>query len=276
MCRHLYAAGATLTVHNRARAVAEALASELPGIAIADSPRALAARAEIVIVNVADTAAVEAVVAASPDGLLAGIGAGTLVVDMGTTAVSVTRRLAAQTAAAGGAYVDAPVSGGVVGAEAASLTIMVGADEHSWQRVRPVLSVLGRHLTRCGDVGAGQVAKTANQMIVGLTIAAVAEAFALARAAGVEPARLRQALAGGFADSRILDVHGARMIADNFVPGGRATLQRKDIRQALDLAREVGIELPSTATNLELWERMIAHGWGDLDHSGLIKIYERP
>jgi 3-hydroxyisobutyrate dehydrogenase-like beta-hydroxyacid dehydrogenase len=170
--------------------------------------------------------------------------------------------------------VDAPVSGGVVGAEAASLSIMVGARAQDFAAVKPILERLGRTITHCGGVGAGQVAKIANQMIVGLTIAAVAEAFALSKRAGVDPALVRQAIMGGFAQSRILELHGERMVTGRFEPGGRARLQRKDIAQALELAGEVGIELPSTSANLALWDRMIGQGLAELDHSGLYKIYE--
>ncbi len=181
----------------------------------------------------------------------------------------------AMVAERGADYVDAPVSGGEVGAKAASLAIMVGASAKAFERVRPILECLGKNVVHCGDVGAGQVAKTANQMIVGLTIGAVAEAFALARAAGVDPAKLRQALRGGFADSRILELHGQRMTEGAFAPGGRIALQWKDIRQALDLAQQVGVELPATKLNESLWRRMIDRGFADLDHSALIKLFER-
>ncbi len=273
MCRNLHAAGASLTLYNRTRAAAEALAAELPGAVVAASPRAMAEGSEVVIVNLADTPAVDAVLLA-PSGVVEGIERGALVVDMGTTAVSATRRFAAAVEGKGGAYVDAPVSGGVVGAEDASLAIMAGGTDEAFRQALPILEVLGRNVTHCGRAGAGQVAKAANQMIVGLTIAAVAEAFALARRAGVDPARVRQALMGGFADSRILQLHGQRMVDGDFAPGGRAALHRKDIAQALDLAAEIGIALPATETNLALWDRMIERGWADLDHSAIYKLYE--
>ncbi|HLB81304.1 MAG TPA: NAD(P)-dependent oxidoreductase, partial [Dongiaceae bacterium] len=231
--------------------------------------------AETLIVDVTDTAAVEQVLLGDdPPGAVAGLQSGGLIVDMGTTGVAATRRFAAAARAAGGDYVDAPVSGGVVGAEAASLTIMAGGGAAAFARALPVLRVLGRNVTHCGEAGAGQVAKIANQMIVGLTIGAVAEAMALARRAGVEPARLRAALTGGFADSRILELHGARMADGAFAPGGKAVIQRKDMLLALELAREVGIELPAVELNRRLWDRMVEKGWGELDHSALIKIYE--
>jgi len=275
MAANLLAAGAGLVVYNRTRARAEALAQGTPGVAVADSPRDVAAAVETMIVDVTDTAAVEQVLLGeSPAGAVAGLKPGGLIVDMGTTGVAATRRFAAAARAAGGDYVDAPVSGGVVGAAAASLTIMAGGGAAAFARALPVLRALGRNVTHCGEAGAGQVAKIANQMIVGLTIGAVAEAMALARRAGVEPARLRAALAGGFADSRILEVHGARMADGAFAPGGKAVIQRKDMLLALELAREVGIELPAVELNRRLWDRMIEKGWGELDHSALIKIYE--
>lgn len=273
MCRRLHAAGARLTLYNRTRAAAAALAAELPGSELAESPAALAGRVEALVVNVSDTAAVEEVLLASA-GVVAGLRPGTLVIDMGTTAVSATRRFAAAVEARGGLYADAPVSGGVAGAEGATLAIMAGGSDEAFARAKPILVRLGKNVTHCGGTGAGQVAKAANQMIVGLTIAAVAEAFALARRAGVDPAKLREALAGGFAESRILEHHGQRMIEGDFAPGGRVALHRKDIRQALDLAGEVGLSLPVTEINLRLWDRMIERGWGQLDHSALIKLYE--
>ena len=278
MCRNLSAAGAALVVQNRTRATAEALAAELAGVnpvQIADSPAAVAAATDLIIVNLADTAAVEQVLLGdAPAGLVSGLRPGALVIDMGTTAAGATRRFAEAVRATGGDYVDAPVSGGVVGAEAASLTIMAGGSAAAFERALPVLRTLGTNITRCGEVGAGQVAKIANQMIVGLTIGAVAEALALARRAGVDPAILRQALAGGFADSRILAVHGKRMAEGSFAPGGKVVTQRKDMQLALDLAAETDIKLPGVALNRTLWDRMIEKGWGELDHSALIKLYE--
>lgn len=276
MCRNLLAAGADLVAYNRTREKAEGLSAGAPGrVRVAASPAELAmAIGDAIIVNLVDTMAVDrALRGPDPAGLLEGLRPGTLVIDMGTSGVAETRGFAAKVEARGGAYVDAPVSGGVVGAEAASLTVFMGGRDEAAARARPVLEVLGRNITHCGPVGCGQVTKIANQMIVALTIGAVAEAMALAEKAGVAPAVLQQALKGGFADSRILEVHGARMVAESFAPGGRARIQRKDVQLALDLGEAVGMELPSSARSIELWDRMIARGWGDLDHSGLIKIY---
>lgn len=276
MCRNLLAAGADLVAYNRTREKEEAVSAAAPGrVRVAASPAEVAeAVGDAIIVNLVDTAAVDrALRGPDPAGLLERLRTGTLVIDMGTSGVAETRDFAAEVEARGGAYVDAPVSGGVVGAEAASLTIFMGGSGEAAERAKPMLERLGRNITHCGPVGCGQVTKIANQMIVALTIGAVAEAMALAERAGVAPAVLQQALKGGFADSRILEVHGARMVAESFAPGGRARIQRKDVQLALDLGQAVGMELPSTARSIELWDRMIARGWGDLDHSGLIKIY---
>jgi len=222
---------------------------------------------------VADTPAVAAVLHGA-DGVLAGLAPGTLVIDMGTTAITPSRAFAAEVEAAGGAYVDAPVSGGEVGAREATLTIMAGGTDEAVGRAMPLFRALGRTITHVGGVGAGQVAKAANQVIVGLTIGAVAEAMALARRAGVEPARLREALMGGFAASRVLDLHGQRMADKAFAPGGKATTQHKDLTQAPDLAAELGLDLPATALNRALYDKLIAAGDGGLDHSALIRVID--
>lgn len=276
MCRNLLAAGADLVVYNRTREKADDFAAENPGrVLVAPSPAEVAAAgADSIIMNLVDTAAVAlAVEGTEPAGVLAGLAPGQLVMDMGTSGVAETRALAALIEKSGGAYADAPVSGGVVGAEAASLAIFVGAADAVFPRAREILAVLGRNITHCGPVGCGQVTKIGNQMIVALTIGAVAEAMALAEKAGVARETFRGALQGGFADSRILELHGQRMVTGSFAPGGRARIQRKDVQLALDLGDAVGMELPSTARNMELWTRMMDQGWGDLDHAGLIKIY---
>jgi 3-hydroxyisobutyrate dehydrogenase-like beta-hydroxyacid dehydrogenase len=197
-----------------------------------------------------------------------------LIIDMGTTAVTATRAFASRVADSGGAYLDAPVSGGQVGAEAASLSIMAGGEAAAFARAEPIFRVLGGRVTHVGDTGAGQVAKTANQIIVALTIGAVAEALTLAKRAGVDPARVRDALDGGFASSRILELHGRRMVEDDFTPGGRAKTQLKDMVQAMELAGELGLALPATELSRDLYARMVEAGWGDLDHAGLIKVIE--
>ena len=267
MARNLHRAGAPLTVHNRSPAAVQELVGE--GMHSAPDPAAVAAQVDVVITMLTDTPAVEQVIAGDR-GVLAGISEGALIIDMGTTAVPVTRDLAARAAARGVGYVDAPVSGGVVGAGAGTLAIMAGATEQDFARALPLLEILGATITHVGDVGAGQVAKAANQVIVGLTIGAVAEALSLARRAGVDPGRVREAIAGGFAASRVLDAHGLRMIEGNFEPGARCTTQHKDMSQALALAAELGLELPATALNRDLYQKVIDAGLGDLDHSALV------
>ncbi len=270
MARNLQAAGAKMIVHNRSQAVVDELAGE--GMTPAKTP-AEAAAAGIVILMLSDTPAVEAVIN-GPGGVLEGLGDGGLVIDMGTSKVPATRKLAAAVIAGGGDYVDAPVSGGTIGAEAGSLTIMVGGSDAAVARAMPLFEVLGAKTTHVGDIGCGQITKAANQVIVGLNIGAVAEALTLARRAGADPARVRAALGGGFADSRILDVHGQRMIDGAFAPGGKCVTQRKDMDQALELAAELGIELPATALNRDLYDRVIDAGHGELDHAALIKAID--
>ncbi len=170
---------------------------------------------------------------------------------------------------------DAPVSGGVVGAEQASLAIMAGGSDDAIARARPLLEILGANVTHVGEVSAGQVAKAANQVIVGLTIGAVAEALALAKRAGVDPAKVRAALRGGFADSRIMELHGQRMIDGEFAPGGKVVTQRKDMFQALQLAHAFDLELPATDLNMTLYDQLIESGGGDLDHSALFKVIDK-
>lgn len=267
MARALKRAGAAVTVNTRSAGPLQVFAAE--GFATAATPAEAAAQADAVILMLTDTPAVEAVTAAL---LTTEIG-GKLVIDMGTTAPAVTQRLAAQVTAAGAAWLDAPVSGGQVGAQQATLTIMAGGEAAAFARALPLLQAMGRHITHVGGAGAGQVAKAANQVIVGLTIGAVAEAMALARSAGVDPARLREALMGGFAASRILDLHGLRMAEGRFDPGGRSVTQRKDLQQALDLAGDHALDLPITRLTRDLYDRLIAAGGGDLDHSGLYTLY---
>jgi 3-hydroxyisobutyrate dehydrogenase-like beta-hydroxyacid dehydrogenase len=272
MSLNLKKAGARLIVHNRSRPVVDEMVAA--GMIAASTPGAVATQAKTIIVMVSDTPAAQAVIG-GPDGILSAVGPDSLIIDMGTTAVSATRRLAAVVSEAGGQYVDAPVSGGVVGAGDGTLTIMAGGSEDAIKRAMPFFEVLGGRLTHIGGVGTGQIAKAANQVIVGLVIGAVAEALTLARRAGADPAKVRQALKGGFADSRILELHGQRMVSGDFRPGGKATTQRKDLSQALDLAIEVGLEMPATRLNRDLYDRLIAAGCGDEDHSALIKILDR-
>ncbi len=271
MARNLKRAGAHMVIHSRSQGPVDELAAE--GMKPALSPAAVADEADIIILMLSDTPAVELVVAGER-GILSAIRNGTLVIDMGTTAAMITKDLAGQVEARGGRYIDAPVSGGTIGAENGELVIMAGGSAADMARAGDIFNVLGKQTTHVGDVGAGQVAKAANQMIVGLTIGAVSEALALAHKAGVDPARVREALQGGFADSRILEVHGQRMVDHSFAPGGKCTTQRKDMQQALELGKAVGLELPATALGRDLYDRLIAAGHGELDHSALIKAID--
>ncbi len=271
MARNLKAAGAEMTVHNRSQGVIEELSGT--GMTPAKTPADAAGMADTVILMLPDTPAVEKVLLGA-DGVISGLRPGGLVIDMGTTKVIATRAFARDVEAAGGDYIDAPVSGGTIGAEGGTLTIMAGGSEEAMEKAAPVFEVLGQSTTHVGPTGTGQVAKAANQVIVGLNIGAVAEALTLAKKAGADPARVREALTGGFADSRILEVHGKRMIDGAFTPGGKCTTQRKDLFQALELAGELGFEMPATALNMALYDKVIEAGLGELDHSALIKAID--
>lgn len=269
MALHLHHAGARMALWNRTHAAAERLLR--PGMHLCESPAELAAEADIVLLMLADTEAVAQVLFAD-DGIAKHLRPDSLLIDMGTTAVMATREFAARIEALGNAYIDAPVSGGEIGARDASLTIMAGGSDTAIARARPLFDVLGAHFTHVGSVSAGQVAKAANQVIVGLTIGAVAEALALVQAAGVDALRVREALMAGFAGSRILEAHGLRMIEQRFAPGARVTTQHKDMRQACELGAQLGQRLPATALGQSLFQDLIDRGDGDLDHSALIRL----
>jgi 3-hydroxyisobutyrate dehydrogenase-like beta-hydroxyacid dehydrogenase len=198
-----------------------------------------------------------------------------LIVDMGTTATLATREFAHRVAEKGASYIDAPVSGGQIGAKEATLSIMAGGQAADIDAVMPVFEAMGRLVTHVGPVSSGQVTKAVNQVIVGLTIGAVSEALAVAKKAGVDLEKAQQALMGGHASSRILQEHGTRMINQAFEPGGKVVTQAKDMQQALDLAAALGVELPATALNLTLYQHVIENGLGALDHSALYKYYDQ-
>ena len=271
MVRNLRAAGATLALYNRSAGPLDELAAE--GMTSCTTAKQLIGDTFIMMVR--DSPAVETAITGT-DGLLECVAPGKLVIDMGSTNLDVTRRMAEAIKAKGGDYLDAPVSGGEIGAIAGSLTIMVGGNDATFARALPIFEMLGDHVTHVGDNGSGQIAKMVNQVIVAMTIGAVAEGLSLANRTGVEVAKVREALRGGFAASRILEVHGKRMIESNFEPGGRCSLQSKDVEQALDLAATVGIQLPGLQANRLLWEKMLENGWGNLDHSALIKLIDKP
>lgn len=273
MARQLRAAGANLRVWNRTREKAEALGAAIGGTEVCACPRDVATGAEATIVMVTDANAVEIVVFDPGDdryGVAHGLGPDGLLIDMGTTSVLRTRGFADRLRRTGGEWLDAPVSGGTVAAEAGSLTIMAGGGDAAFSRALPIFQAMGQRITHVGAIGAGQIAKSANQMIVGLTIGAVAEAFALARHNDVEPAKIREALFGGFAHSRILELHGERMVDGDYTPRAKCSIQRKDVAEAVQLADSVGLDLPGLRTNLALWDHMVENGMADLDHSALL------
>jgi 2-hydroxy-3-oxopropionate reductase len=234
----------------------------------------VARRAEIVITMLPDTPDVERVLF-GPGGVAEGLSPGKVVMDMSSISPIETKGFAGRIRGLGCEYVDAPVSGGEVGARNAALTIMVGGSETAFARVKPLLDLMGKNVTRVGENGDGQTCKVANQIIVALTIEAVAEALVFASKAGADPARVRQALLGGFASSRVLEVHGERMLKRTFDPGFRIELHQKDLGLALAGARALGVSLPSTAVVQELLNACAAAGDGRRDHSALVRALER-
>ena len=270
MAGHLRAAGYPLFVHTRSK-VPEALVAA--GATVCGSAREVALVADIIITMLPDTPDVEKVLFGA-QGVAEGLSTGKVVIDMSSIAPVETREFAARINALGCQYVDAPVSGGEVGAKAASLTIMCGADEVTFERVKPLFEKMGKNITLVGANGAGQVCKVANQIIVALTIEAVGEAMVFASKAGVDVARVRQALMGGLATSRILELHGERMIKRTFNPGFRIELHQKDLNLALSSAKALGVALPNTATAQQLFNTASALGSGKLDHSAMVHALE--
>jgi 2-hydroxy-3-oxopropionate reductase len=245
------------------------------GLILLDSPRAVAESSEVVITMLPDTPQVTEVLLGE-QGVLAGLKIGSTIIDMSSISPEQTRVLAKAVSDAGCDYLDAPVSGGQSGAQAATLSIMVGAETRSFEDMLPLLAILGSNITHVGDVGSGQVCKIANQIIVGLNIEAVAEALLFASRAGADPARVRDALMGGFASSKVLEVHAQKMIDRQFQPGFRIDLHRKDLNLATTAARELNLALPNTAQTLQLFNACAAEeGGGDLDHSALVTALEK-
>jgi len=272
MALNLLRAGYALVVHSRSRGpVAEVTAA---GAVDGGSAKAVAERADIVITMLPDSPDVRQVVM-GPGGVLEGGRAGHVMVDMSTISPLVSAEIATASRAKGVETLDAPVSGGQKGAVEAALSIMVGGPHAVFERVLPIFQAMGKNIVHIGDApGAGQVAKACNQIIVATTIMAVAEALTLARKSGVDVAKVRQALLGGFAQSRILDQHGQRILDRNFAPGFRITLHRKDLGIALDAGKAYGVPLMATALVHEAMDSMIAQGHGDLDHSALARFVE--
>jgi len=269
MAGHLQAAGHHLFLHDVAPIASELVAA---GGVACKSGKEVAEKADVVIIMVPDTPHVEAVLFGQ-DGVAAGLSKGQIVVDMSSISPLATKEFAKKVEALGADYLDAPVSGGEVGAKAASLTIMVGGPERAFNTMKPVFDKMGKNVT-LGCNGDGQTTKVANQIIVALTIEAVGEALLFASKAGADPALVRQALMGGFASSRILEVHGERMVKRNFEPGFRIELHQKDLNLALEGARALGISLPSTAVAQQLFSSCAAHGGKAWDHSGMVRALE--
>ena len=270
MAGHLRAAGHQLYVHTRSTVPA---ALTEAGAEACASATEVAQAADIVFLMLPDTPDVEKVLFGE-NGVAAGLSAGKTVVDMSSISPIETQAFAKKIAALGCHYLDAPVSGGEVGAKAASLTIMVGGTETAFEKVQPLFALMGKNITHVGEVGAGQITKVANQIIVALNIAAVGEALVLASKAGADPAKVRQALMGGFASSRILEVHGERMIKRTFNPGFRIALHQKDLNLALQGAKSLGVALPQTAGAAQLMQVCVANGLDQMDHSALVKALE--
>jgi 2-hydroxy-3-oxopropionate reductase len=268
MAKNLIKAGHQLVVHSRTRASVDEVAAA--GAAAAVSPADVARRTTIVITMLPDTGDVELVLT-GPDGVLSALQPGAIVVDMSSISPIATKRLAALVAERGGSMLDAPVSGGEIGAINASLSIMVGGDEAAFARARPVFEAMGtaERIVHIGASGAGQVCKICNQVAIGGALAGVSEAFALAKKAGVDAARVRQALLGGFAASRVLEVHGERMLNANYKPGFRAKLYQKDLRLANEAASANGVAMPGTAVVAQLVNALVASGGGDLDYAAM-------
>ena len=270
MAGHLIKGGHKVRLSSRRAAPADLVSAG--GIAVAD-PSELARHSEIVILMLPDTPDVEKVLFGKT-GVAHGLSKGKIVVDMSSISPIATKEFAEKIEALGCDYVDAPVSGGEVGAKAASLSIMVGATDAAFARVKTVFELMGKNITHVGGVGDGQTAKVANQIIVALTIEAVGEALLFAAKAGADPAKVRSALMGGFASSRILEVHGERMIKRTFNPGFRIELHQKDLNLALSTARVLGVSLPNTATAQELFNSCVAHGGAAWDHSAMARALE--
>ena len=270
MAGHLRAAGYELHVATRSR-IPQVLLDA--GARACGNAQEVAEAADIVFTMVPDTPDVERVLFGS-HGVAAGLVAGKTVVDMSSVSPMATKDFAARINEMGCDYLDAPVSGGEVGAKAASLTIMVGGPEAAFERVKPLFALMGKNITHVGANGDGQTTKVANQIIVALNIAAVGEALVFASKAGADPAKVRQALMGGFASSRILEVHGERMIKRTFNPGFRIGLHQKDLNLALQGARALGVSLPQTAQAAQLMQACAANGMAELDHSALVRALE--
>jgi len=271
MARNLIKAGYEMVVHNRSQGAVYELAAK--GATAASSPREVAEASDLVITMLPDSPDVDLVVLGR-GGVAEGVRPGMLFIDMSTIAPATTRKVHETLSARGVDALDAPVSGGELGAKDGSLSIMVGGEDAAFQRALPIFQAMGENIVLVGGPGAGQVTKACNQMVVALTIQAVAEALTLAKKSGVDPAKVREALLGGFAQSRILDVHGKRILDRAFQPGFRIRLHRKDLSIALQTGKEQGVALFATAQVAEMMDALLAQGKGDLDHSAMALLIE--
>jgi 2-hydroxy-3-oxopropionate reductase len=271
MALNLLKGGHQLWVHGRRPETMKPLTEA--GATGCASPEEVAANADIVFIIVSDTPDVEQVVLGER-GVIHGVRHGSVVVDMSSISPIATKAMAAQLATKGADMLDAPVSGGEVGAVNATLSIMVGGKARTFDKVKPLFELMGKNIVHVGDYGAGQTAKVCNQIVVAVTIVAVSEALILARKAGVDPAKVRQALLGGFAGSKILEVHGQRMIDGNFAPGFKAKLHQKDMAIAVKTAQDLGIALPASAMAAQYMNALVGTGQGELDSSAIVKIIE--
>ena len=272
MCKNLMKAGFSLSVYARRRTSAQALC-EL-GASFYPTPAALAANVDIVISMVADTPDVEAVLLGD-EGVIHGAKPGLLVIDMSTISPVATREIAAQLISHGIRFLDAPVSGGDVGAIAGTLTIMIGGEAADVDYARPALEAMGKTITHIGAHGAGQLTKACNQLIAAQSIIAVTEAFELAKAAGVDPAKVREALLGGFAYSRVLELHGQRILSENYQPGFKAKLHNKDLHIVTDTLAAFGLNLPGTQRAANYMQTLVDNGDGEIDSSALAKVVQQ-
>ncbi len=271
MAGHLIDAGHEVFINTRSK-VPEGLASS--SAVQCSSPQEVASKADIIFTMVPDTPDVEKVLFGDK-GIASGLTKGKIVVDMSSISPISTKEFAKKINTLGCDYLDAPVSGGELGAKNATLSIMVGGDEGVFEKVKPVFELMGKNINLVGGNGDGQTAKVANQIIVALNIEAVAEALLFASKAGADPAKVRQALMGGFASSKILEVHGERMVKRTFDPGFRIELHQKDLNLALNSARALGVSLPNTATAQELFNSCAAHGGKAWDHSAMVRALEK-
>lgn len=272
MARNVLRAGYQLTVYNRTAAKAGALVAD--GARQADTPAQVAQRSDAVVTMVTDSPDVLEVVEGE-HGLLSGASSGLTWIDMSTISPDVTRRLGAAAAARGVEALDAPVSGGPPGAEVGTLSIMVGGKQEVFDACLPLLGTMGKTIVRVGDLSSGQVTKACNQIVIAATLSGIAEALVMGAKAGVDPVLIRQALMGGYAGSRLLEVHGERMIRHTFEPGFFVRLHNKDLHIALQMARSLSVSAPVTALAAQHFNALIADGDGELDNSAVLKVYER-